>query len=401
MVLTISATASGSLTPPTAIFPATVTNGDFTITGNAIASVVGDGNDETTTWTFDFPDFPLFSTTLPLSSAPLTLTLTPKNALISSDRVRIDGLTDIATIEIQGLPVGVTNTVRLELLNFYTSAEIIGALTGGTPGQIPMVYSDDAIVSFAQLELTSKVPAFQYAAKFVCGRSDGDVVARGDYFTAINVHNPTDRRIELRKKFAIALPRQQSGPVSEFTLTQLGPDEALEIDCPEIRERTDSEADFLKGFTIIESDVELDVVAVYTVASVDGETEALEIERVPPRRQGVEVELPDLVPVNPNPQQGPLGFCRRDDQGNLIVTVKNQGTADAPASITMVIFSPGGSFPLPTPAIPAGFSVDLPPLSIPGHCFDPDCDFTIIVDANNQVTESDKGNNTASGTCLG
>ena len=216
--------------------------------------------------------------------------------------------------------------------------------------------------------------------------------------TAINVHNPTDREIEFRKKFAVALPREESGKESEFFDAKLVPDGALEIDCPEIRERTDREADFLKGFVVIESDVELDVVAVYTAAGATDQVETLHTERVSPRRR--EVGLADLVPVNPNPQLGPVGFCRRDDQGRLVITVRNQGTADAPASTTMVVFSPGVSFPLPTPPIPAGGSVDLPIL-IPAACFSPDCEFTIIADANNQVTESDEVNNTAGGRCLG
>ena len=45
--------------------------------------------------------------------------------------------------------------------------------------------------------------AFQYAAKFVCGKSDGDELAPGVYFTAINVHNPTERDVTFRKKFAV------------------------------------------------------------------------------------------------------------------------------------------------------------------------------------------------------
>jgi hypothetical protein len=32
---------------------------------------------------------------------------------------------------------------------------------------------------------------FQYAARFVCGKSAGQVVAPGVYSTAVNVHNPT------------------------------------------------------------------------------------------------------------------------------------------------------------------------------------------------------------------
>src|SRR5215207_8598192 len=68
--------------------------------------------------------------------------------------------------------------------------------------------------------MTSKDPTFQYAVKFVCGRADGEVLARGEYLTAVNVHNPTNKDIEFRKKFAIALPRQRPGPVSEFASTR-------------------------------------------------------------------------------------------------------------------------------------------------------------------------------------
>jgi len=405
MSLTITATTNGSLTPPTATFPSSVTNGDFVIAGNAIATFVGDGVDETTSWKFNFagdPNFPSFSTALPLISALLTLTLTPKNPLITTDFVRIEGLPNIITPAIQGLPVGVTSTINLQLLGLsgYTSNDILGVFAANA-GQVPMIYGDDSIVSSAKLELTQQLPALQYAVKFVCGKSAGEVVAPGEYFTAINVHNPTYEIIRFRKKVAVALPSEQPGPVSEFSDAKLGPDQALEIDCRDIFRHAHSDAAFLKGFVVIESDIELDVVAVYTAAGGDGQVQTLHIERVTPRRRPV--GLPDLVPV-PDPRPG-FGFCKLveegPDKGKLVVTVKNQGNADAPASTTRVIFAPGGSFDLPTPPIPAGGSVDLPPISMPGVCFDPDCDFRIIVDANNQVVESNKANNMASGTCLG
>jgi hypothetical protein len=242
-----------------------------------------------------------------------------------------------------------------------------------------------------------KALALQYSVKFVCGKSAGEVVAPGAYFTAINVHNPTDTQIGFRKKVAIALPSEKPGPVSKFFDARLGPDQALEIDCRDIFAHIQSTADFLKGFVVIESDVELDVVAVYTAGGATGHVETLHSERVSPRRR--EVGKADLVPV-PDPQPG-VGFCKRDNQGRLVVTVKNQGTVDAPASTTTVDFVPGGSFPLSTPAIPAGGSVDLTPLSIPAACFNPDCDFRITVDSNNQINESNEGNNNASGTCIG
>ncbi len=132
---------------------------------------------------------------------------------------------------------------------------------------------------------------FQYAAKVVCGKSNGKVVAKGVYFTAVNVHNPTYKTIGMRVKVAVALPGLQPGPVSEFYQAKLGPDEALEIDCPDIhnpqifRFPQPIRAGFLKGFVVIESDVELDVVAVYTTPGQDGVVNTFHTERVPARQR--------------------------------------------------------------------------------------------------------------------
>ena len=45
----------------------------------------------------------------------------------------------------------------------------------------------------------SKQNVFQYAIKFVCGKSNGIVAAPGEYWTAINVHNP-QYQLVLRKR---------------------------------------------------------------------------------------------------------------------------------------------------------------------------------------------------------
>src|ERR1044072_2632277 len=90
-------------------------------------------------------------------------------------------------------------------------------------------------VLWASTALAQELPTFEYAVKFVCGKADNKVVAPGEYFTAINVHNPDDdKRVGLRKKFAIALPGEKAGKVSRFYDAKLGPDEAFEIDCPDI-----------------------------------------------------------------------------------------------------------------------------------------------------------------------
>ncbi|MFW9817812.1 MAG: hypothetical protein ACFFEW_17995 [Candidatus Thorarchaeota archaeon] len=127
--------------------------------------------------------------------------------------------------------------------------------------------------------------AFQYAVKFVCGDTDGGAVARGEYFTAINVHNPTEEPISFGKKFALAGEEaEQPGPVSDFFSAELGPDQVLEIDCRDIFDHTAniSSAAFRKGFVIIQSEVELDVVAVYTAAGLFGRVKTMHLERVAP-----------------------------------------------------------------------------------------------------------------------
>ena len=125
--------------------------------------------------------------------------------------------------------------------------------------------------------------------------------------------------------------------------------------------------------------------------------ETLEIERVAAQR--ATLGLPDLIPV-PDPNPG-VGFCRGDGQGNLVVYVKNQGSAAAPASTTRVRFQTGQVVDLFTPPIPAGVTISLTPIPFPPGCFNPDCSFRIIVDAKGDVVESNEANNTGSGMCIG
>ena len=152
----------------------------------------------------------------------------------------------------------------------------------------PTPLSEERIRAHYQAQFAEQT-IFQYAAKVVCGKSAGKVVAPGAYFTAVNVHNPTYTTIGLRVKVAVALPGLQPGPVSKFYTAELGPDEALEIDCPDIfnpeifRFPQPLRAGFLKGFVVIESEVELDVVAVYTAVGRERLVATLHTERVPAR----------------------------------------------------------------------------------------------------------------------
>src|SRR5437870_4909381 len=81
---------------------------------------------------------------------------------------------------------------------------------------------------------------FEYAVKFVCGvagnsASSSGIVAPGQYSTAINVHNPSfTQPVRFQWKIAIAPPGVRGGPISRFFDAVLKPDQALEIDCPDI-----------------------------------------------------------------------------------------------------------------------------------------------------------------------
>jgi hypothetical protein len=110
---------------------------------------------------------------------------------------------------------------------------------------------------------------------------------------------------------------------------------------------------------------------------------------------------PDLVPERRTDSEGAQGFCRRDNQGNLVVRVRNQGNGDVvDPSTAIVVFTPGGPRSSPTAPMPAGSFTDVI-FQIPSGCFNPDCSFTITVDANGNIDESMERNNTADGICIG
>lgn len=139
-----------------------------------------------------------------------------------------------------------------------------------------------------------------YNVKFVCGEPDGRILNRGNYLTAINVHNPKGaftKPVKIKKKFTIALPEERAGGQTPFSadVVQLGPDDAIEIDCADILRRTQElcASNFCKGFVVIESSAELDVVAVYTAADVNtGQVATMHTERVPPGCRIVPVDVP-------------------------------------------------------------------------------------------------------------
>jgi hypothetical protein len=137
-----------------------------------------------------------------------------------------------------------------------------------------------------------------YSAKFLCGfQADGGVpvdpskpvsalpqeppVMPGNYATEINIHNPQDNSVAFVKKAVLSgftapgvvSPPEQPFPPGALHTAVLEPDWALEIDCPDIilllGDTLPPGATFIKGFVVITSPEELDVVAVYTAERVD------------------------------------------------------------------------------------------------------------------------------------
>jgi len=245
---------------------------------------------------------------------------------------------------------------------------------------------------FPNVSVAQQIPLFQYAVKVVCGKSDGKVVATGIYLTAINVHNPTEKPLGFRKKFAVALPGQRPGPVSKFDKGKLGPDEALEIDCPDIMRLVESKKEFLKGFVVIESKVEIDVVAVYTAAGSSGQVESLHIEPVSPRRLG---GCPDLVVES---IEKPI-WDGANHRSVIRATIKNIGNASAGSTLARVI-DPTTPQPTgapynsvsPTPALGPGDSATIT-FYLPYWVYNPDVTLEVTADYKNQLPECSNQNN--------
>ena len=164
------------------------------------------------------------------------------------------------------------------------------------------VRSLSIMVFLAMLAVTVSNPAhaqlktsFQYAVKTLCSfRGDlGAAVAPGQYRTLINIHNPTEKKIEVARKFALAgSPGDPPGGISitPYKAFVLGPDQAVAINCFDIANFfcpiNGICVDFIAidGFLVLNSASELDVVAAYTGNPKAGEISALEIETIAARK---------------------------------------------------------------------------------------------------------------------
>ena len=166
MLLNLFSQAEGKTTPSVAPRNEAVKNGDFNITtpdGANASAKTGDGLDESTAWNFDFKRdvnwANLLSEKAYLKSAILTLTLTPKHSLVSTDWVKINRK-DFAIIgadSIRELKPNQTGTITVNLIAEGYNPQNIFQFMKENNGLIPMLYTDDAVVSFARLDLIFEV----------------------------------------------------------------------------------------------------------------------------------------------------------------------------------------------------------------------------------------------------
>jgi len=123
---------------------------------------------------------------------------------------------------------------------------------------------------------------YQYAVKYLCGEGDGDLLARGTYRTAINIHNPYDfLQQPICWKVVSLTPDGAPSPPGPWQRAEpLPPDGGMEISCRRISQFAGGRP---TGFVVLRSPNELDVVAVYTVDRPNQPAVQLAIETIAPR----------------------------------------------------------------------------------------------------------------------
>jgi uncharacterized repeat protein (TIGR01451 family) len=195
------------------------------------------------------------------------------------------------------------------------------------PFQSALASPDVADVFVTKLAPTTQPSYhFEYAAKIACGSQvdPADMrLARGFYATTINVHNPNNGENTFFKKVALTFPPEAQRPGEIFPIAEdmLQYDEALAVDCLDIREEVFSgtfPTPYIEGFVVMQSVESLDVVAVYSTAALDATGQATS-------HSSIDVEQ---VLERGIPQPGDL---------EIIKTAKPEAAATAPTIISYVI----------------------------------------------------------------
>ena len=307
-------------------------------------------------------------------------------------------------------------------------------------------------------------PRFKYAAKIVCGVQDDPAdmrLAQGVYATAINILNPNAEQARFTKKLSLTYPPdgQRPGEVMPLGRDTLGPDQALEVDCSDVRRKlfpNGFPTGYIKGFVVITSSDSLDVTAVYSTRSLDkpccrphdgddgwhhhhhgspyghkgglmehdgdrkpdhakpgksmhGVDVSIDVEQIrerkietkePPVRQCADLVVRDIGRPDVRCPKS-AGSCRT----TVDIDIANIGNKRSGAFDLRTVLDPSQSVSVGT-SVPAGLAagedrritVATPP---GGNCFDPDCTVSATVDSTNAVEECNERNNARSETTPG
>lgn len=194
----------------------------------------------------------------------------------------------------------------------------------------------DAFVT--KLGADTTVYDFEYVAKVVCGMQEDPAdlrLARGLYATTINIHSPGLTRAQFFKKLALTYPPggQLPGAILPIATDTLREDQALAVDCMDIRERVFPNGfptPYIEGFVVVQSTQALDLTAVYTTTALNANGQvddhsSIDVEQIPERDRRVDLSI----------QKAALPFCFLiNDEINYClvlyeIRVTNEGTNEA------------------------------------------------------------------------
>lgn len=145
--------------------PRSVFNGDFLITAPGRGTSFN-AADEAILWAFNLYEsneemhaYARAPVKPPIEAAWLTLSFVPTHAGVGSDILAVLGV-PLAAVPIRPrafLPTliayGTTYTISIDLLRYYRAEDISKLVSLTNAGRIPMLYMDDALVQFAQIDL--------------------------------------------------------------------------------------------------------------------------------------------------------------------------------------------------------------------------------------------------------
>ncbi len=229
------------------------------------------------------------------------------------------------------------------------------------------------------------------------------------YRTAVNVHNPWDMPANIEKWVTLSPPQGNPSIMSEHVTEVLNPWWAFDVDCKHMKN------DFIwpttaelkvpggKGFMVIKSDKELDVVAIYTSRAEGGTTStgvgtSIDVEYIKPhkRTEMPSVALPDLtVKIAPN-NESIIENCPTASTCEFDVPfrISNIGPVAAGPFDLLLDADPSYSTVISYGGLAAGADINDTFRFGPGaSCHDPDCTTSAKVDNSNTVPESDETNN--------